>query len=405
MPKTAHYESDSIIASQGSDSGKIYYLNDGLIHLISQTLAKEEKALYVRDVKPREFFGIEYAIANSPQDETVQAKEKSIVTSYTLTEFKSVMLKQQDSMVSALRSLSGKLRDLNAMARKMVADGSELNPPQGILVIGEDLYRNSEYKQAQYIFETYLNQYPNGKNKDRVKSMLKRIRNTEPYSEEAFPLLKPENLPKTRHQSQDANRQLKKSSATSLQPRLVMGIQSFKKGQYLQAIMNLQKVIDALEARSSAAAPSSAASAASAAPVAAAASVVKNSQSQPHKKQQAAAPDYIQDAQQAFLYKGIAEWQLQKFDAAIITLSRYLMLYPKGLYWRASVFQLGLLMEKKNNIERARYFYSRLLLKKTEQRKKQKDRFALAAKKALAKIDALASYADARYGRHEDSPE
>ena len=318
MAKRETYLPRSIIYSPKDKIKQIYRLEKGLVELV---LELEKDNAYRKQIMPASFFAIESSILGNLPQETARVINESIVTIYDIDEFKELLLNDRKSMVSALQSLSGKLRNLHTYTRKLTGEINQENPLQGLLQIGEELYQSSEFKQAQYVFETYLNQYPRGQNKERVKKLLKNIRTSVPYRTADLPPLKTENpVEKISVPSEIPSVDHSERLQTPVKQTMLAARRAFNNRQYESTVLLLEKIL--------------------------------------HRPEQKYSDSMIQEA---YMYKGIAEWHLKKYDQSIITLSHYLMTYPHGIYARHSMLQLGMLLEKNGNPTKALYFYERIL--------------------------------------------
>lgn len=161
MPGTLrNYKSGSIIYFHGDVGDSIYVLKSGAVSLIYHSIETNEE---VREtIQSGEFFGVKSSLAKRPREETALVLKNSQVLVLSAEEFEKLVTRNVKIINNFLRVFSNQLRRVGKLVHSFL-DSSETGDNQAELFkIGEYYLKNHKYKQAQYVYSTYLKHYPSG---------------------------------------------------------------------------------------------------------------------------------------------------------------------------------------------------------------------------------------------------
>lgn len=179
MPTIKEYSKGAIIYFEGDKSNYIYLLQSGQVVLIYNSLDgfKEEKYL----VKVGEFFGVKSSLGKYPREETSQVLGSARVLILTQEEFQQLALKNTRLVLQMSKVFSKELRQIHSKIREILKVDSIKDPEFELINVGESFYISGNIEHAQYIFEKYLNYYPDGKFRERAEMLLLKTRKGEMY--------------------------------------------------------------------------------------------------------------------------------------------------------------------------------------------------------------------------------
>ena len=160
MPKTLQYKSGSLIYAKSDDADRIFILQSGKISLVYEHIENGED---IKDqVQPGDFFGVKSTLGHYPREENAIALSDSTVVSFTIPEFEAMAESNTDIIMKMLKVLSSQMRQIHVKVSKLLEEG-EIKPDEGLFAIGEKYMKLKRFAHAKYIFERYLEYYPNSK--------------------------------------------------------------------------------------------------------------------------------------------------------------------------------------------------------------------------------------------------
>lgn len=170
-----NYKAGSIIYFVGDVGDNIYVLKSGAVSLIYHSIETREE---VREtIKNGEFFGVKSALAKRPREETALVIQPSQVLVLTTSEFEQILTKNVQIITNFLRVFSNQLRKVGKLVHNFL-NHSEVGDNQAELFkIGEYYLKNHKYKQAKYVYETYLKHYGNGAYATQARERIVAIKN------------------------------------------------------------------------------------------------------------------------------------------------------------------------------------------------------------------------------------
>jgi len=168
-----HYKAGSVIYFMGDVGDSIYILKSGAISLISHSIETGEEIR--ENIKSGEFFGVKSALAKRPREETALVIRDSQVLILSDDEFERLITSNIKIITNFLRVFSNQLRKAGKYVHSFL-DHTVVGDNQAELFkIGEYYLKNHKYKQAKYVYETYLKHYKNGsfasQSRDRLKAI------------------------------------------------------------------------------------------------------------------------------------------------------------------------------------------------------------------------------------------
>jgi CRP-like cAMP-binding protein len=155
-----NYKAGSIIYFHGDLGDNIYVLKAGAVSLTYHSIETNEE---VREtIQSGEFFGVKSALAKRPREETALVIKPSQVLVLTAEEFEHLVIRNVKIIQNFMRVFSNQLRRVGKMVHSFL-DSTEVGDNQAELFkIGEYYLKNHKYKQAHYVYQTYLKHYPSG---------------------------------------------------------------------------------------------------------------------------------------------------------------------------------------------------------------------------------------------------
>ena len=169
MPKPLQYKTGSLIYARGEDAEKIFLLQNGKVSLVYQDIETGED---IRDpVQPGEFFGVKSALGRFPREENAIAIADSAVLAITVPEFEAMALANTKIILKMLKVFSTQMRRVHTQVSKLT-ESTDTKPDEGLFSIGERYLKLKRYSHAKYVFNRYLELYPNGRNAAQVTKNL-----------------------------------------------------------------------------------------------------------------------------------------------------------------------------------------------------------------------------------------
>jgi TolA-binding protein len=173
MPKTLRYRAGAVIYFQGENSAeKIYLLQSGKVTLSYEDIETGENLSDL--VKPGEFFGVKAALGRYPEEENAIVSQETTIMVFSIPEFEQLASSNSRIVMKMLKVFSKELRRVHQQTSNiMEKEGYDPeDPEQGLFNVGQYYLKNKRIPQAQYIFGRYLTYYPSGKNAARAAKTL-----------------------------------------------------------------------------------------------------------------------------------------------------------------------------------------------------------------------------------------
>ena len=168
-----NYKAGSIIYFIGDIGDQIYILKSGAVDLVYHSIETSEE---VREtLKNGEFFGVKSALARRPREETAAVVKDSQVLVLTTEEFENLITKNINIITNFLRVFSNQLRRVGKLVHSFLDHSSGGDNETELFNIGEYYLKNHKYKQAMYIYETYLKHYTNGAYESQANERLEAV--------------------------------------------------------------------------------------------------------------------------------------------------------------------------------------------------------------------------------------
>jgi len=168
-----NYKAGSVIYFQGDVGDNIYILKSGVVSLVYPSIETGEE---VREtIRNGEFFGVKSALAKRPREETAVVLKDAYALVLTNEEFEYLLTKNVKIITNFLRVFSNQLRKVGKLVHSFL-DHEEVGDNQAELFkIGEYYLKKHNFKQAQYVYNTYLKHYPRGNFVPQAKERLAAI--------------------------------------------------------------------------------------------------------------------------------------------------------------------------------------------------------------------------------------
>ncbi len=173
MPKSVHYKSGSVIFFTGDKDSRIYILKSGNVML--RSLDIETGGEVQESVKQGEFFGVGSALGRYPREEDAAALTDAEVIQFTIPEFEVFAGTNNRILLKMLKVFSNQLRAIHTKVSSMLNQGNGLTPEEGLRQSATHYATHRQASHAKYIWERYLELYPEGSYVAEAKETLQRI--------------------------------------------------------------------------------------------------------------------------------------------------------------------------------------------------------------------------------------
>ncbi|MBN2324287.1 MAG: cyclic nucleotide-binding domain-containing protein [Spirochaetes bacterium] len=169
-----NYKAGSIIYFIGDMGDEIYVLKSGAVKLEYHSIETGE--VTQEAIKNGEFFGVKSSLAKRPREETAHVITDSQVLVLNAYEFERLVTKNVGIITQFLRVFSNQLRRMGKLAQSFLNHQSAGDNQGELFKIGEYYLKNHKYKQAQYVYETYLKHYAEGRYAAQAKERLASVK-------------------------------------------------------------------------------------------------------------------------------------------------------------------------------------------------------------------------------------
>ncbi len=344
MPAIKEYSKGSVIYFEGDKSRYIYLLQSGNVILIYKSLDETKEEKY--HVKTGEFFGVKSALGKYPREETAQVLGGARLIIFTPEEFQQLSLKNPRLVLQISKVFSKELREIHSKIREILRLDRIKDPEYELMNVGESFYVSGNIEHAQYVFEKYLNYYPEGKFKERAEMLLIKARKGETYPLDIPSLenyaTKIMNTYEEEHMVQ-SNMALVDDDLFQM-PELENS-NSVKEKKGLLKIEEINEKINVFINNN----------------------LIKDGY------------DFILDLEKFNEYKNLKEYQeyflyekgrllilLKNYNGALELLLSYLKLYPGGKFTKNVLLQCAIAFELLNDIQKSKLFYKKVISLKPE---------------------------------------
>jgi len=175
MAKPIQYGANALIYCAGDKADKIFLLKQGRIWLSYVDIETGETTSDI--VEPGEFFGIKPVLGRFLREENALAKENVVLWVFTPSEFELLLLSNDRLVIKMLKVFSYQLRRVHARSSS-ITKTQYIKPDYGLFEIGDKYMKRMRYSQAKYIFNRYLELYPQEENSEEARSYLRTLEKT-----------------------------------------------------------------------------------------------------------------------------------------------------------------------------------------------------------------------------------
>jgi TolA-binding protein len=169
-----NYKAGSIIYFIGDMGDEIYVLKSGAVKLEYHSIETGEQTQEA--IKNGEFFGVKSSLAKRPREETAHVIADSKVLVLNADEFERLVTRNVGIITQFLRVFSNQLRRMGKLAQNFLNHQSAGDNQGELFKIGEYYLKNHKYRQAQYVYETYLKHYTEGRYAAQAKERLAAVK-------------------------------------------------------------------------------------------------------------------------------------------------------------------------------------------------------------------------------------
>ncbi|GHV82822.1 hypothetical protein AGMMS50212_01620 [Spirochaetia bacterium] len=172
MPKAVQYKRGSYIYFAGDNANNVFVLQQGSVTII--TTDPQMNVPIKELVMPGEFFGVKQALGNYKRDESAMAVQDSTILTFETPEFEAFLSGNTGIAFKMLKVFSNQLRTANSQLNSMLNEKKE-DVDAGLFNVGCYFFNQRLTDKAKYVFERYVEEYPQGKNIDLAKKYLAKL--------------------------------------------------------------------------------------------------------------------------------------------------------------------------------------------------------------------------------------
>ena len=182
-----NYKKNSIIYFENDVANEIFILRNGRVSLMYDAIHNDKATVNI--VKLGEFFGIKSTIGSVPHEETARAEVDSSVIVVKIEDFAQFVENKPEVIIKMMKNFSGQLRKVHQILATLPnnLENTSRSNPMELFNLGEMFHKEKNFSHAIYVYNVYQNQYPNGKNLDRVKELLDLAKDEMIFIEENLP--------------------------------------------------------------------------------------------------------------------------------------------------------------------------------------------------------------------------
>jgi TolA-binding protein len=338
MPKVGLYRANSVIYFQGDVSDKVFILQNGKVSL-NYTDIENGKDIH-EVIQTGEFFGVKSALGKYPREENALVLADAQVLVFTEPEFEIFAQANTRIIMKMLKVFSNQLRRVHKQVDNLLEKSEAESPEAGLFKAGEYYLKNRQYSQSKYMFSRYLTYYPAGKLAEQASRYLETAEaGTVKYGDGKGPaplMVEATRAPSDRAAGRGGAQEgaAPERGAAPAGPQPQEELSDTAKGYYdAVSLFSQEKYKDAFAGFKRIAEAN-------------------------------ADPEYTAKA----LYDmGRCLFMLEQYDTAIRHFTHVITTYPKHPDLIDSLFWLGQAYEKKNEMERAKGFYKKILAMETDE--------------------------------------
>lgn len=172
MPKPVVFKSNSVVYFQGDVDDRIYILKAGRIALRSRDIETGQDTNDL--IQTGEFFGVKSALGHFPREEDAVALSDAQVVQFTVPEFEQLVSNNTRIIIKMLKVFSNQLRRIHSKVSSMLNQEDQIDPAEGLHHSATFYFQNRQYEHARYIWQRYLELYPNGRHADEARQQVER---------------------------------------------------------------------------------------------------------------------------------------------------------------------------------------------------------------------------------------
>jgi CRP-like cAMP-binding protein len=185
MPKLLQFKSGMTVYVEGDADERIFILRSGLVNLAYTDV---ETGKFQQDIiQQSEFFGVKSALGKYPREETANVMRDSTVIVFSVLEFEAMAMKNPHVIMQMLKVYSSQLRKIsrllsgikiqshirrNIKSVNKKPENEMVSPDDGLFRMGEYYILKNKYDEAKYVFNKYLENYPQGSHLVEVQGRL-----------------------------------------------------------------------------------------------------------------------------------------------------------------------------------------------------------------------------------------
>jgi len=180
MPKSIKFGANALIYCTGDKADKIFLLQKGTIWLTYVDIESGEETSDI--VEAGEFFGLKPVLGRFRREENALAKEAAVVLVFTPSEFELLLASNDRIVMKMIKVFSDQLRRVHAHISS-ITKTQYVKPDYGLFEIGEKYMKHGRHSQARYIFNRYLELYPEEENSEEARDNLRILDKNSAFSD------------------------------------------------------------------------------------------------------------------------------------------------------------------------------------------------------------------------------
>ena len=253
MPKAITYKSNSVVYFAGDVDERVFLLQTGSIALTTVDIETGDQV--TNYIKEGEFFGVKSALGGFPREDNAIVLADSVCLAFKVQEFENFAQSNPRIVLQMIKVFSKQLRSIHKKLASVLDIKEDVSPEDGLFSVVTAFYNSQHYDAANQVCIRYIQNYPQGKYKNDIISIVQMSKGMQGHSFGANMEEKIEQkiINTSPHGSAQPTQQIE-SVLTSVstptqnadfQTSYSSGCEIFKAGNPAEAYKHFQAVIDA----------------------------------------------------------------------------------------------------------------------------------------------------------------
>jgi len=251
MPKAITYQSNSVVYFAGDVDERVFLLQTGSIALTSVDIETGDQV--TNYIKEGEFFGVKSALGGFPREDNAIVLANSVCLAFQTQEFENFAQSNPRIILQMIKVFSKQLRSIHKKLASMLDIKEDINPEDGLFSVVTAFYNSQHYAAANQVCIRYLQNYPQGKYKQDIVSIVQMSQGMQGHSfganmnekiDQKIINTSPQTAMSQSQQIANVPNAVSETPQGNYQSNYSKGCELFKTGNPAEAYKEFQAVID-----------------------------------------------------------------------------------------------------------------------------------------------------------------